>query len=136
MLDDLLTNAVVDTILREAKAGEHLVKSLRGLSVLMFTDMGEAIDFACDVRDRFAKNNLPVSIGIDYGALLVFQESGYQDLAGDPVNIASKLSEDAGQSGCVKVSARAMELLPTKPSNGQPFNLEISNVSISGYVLS
>ena len=136
MLDDLLTNALLETIVREKNPESHLVVCGGGLALLVFSDVGEALDFALDIRSGFVRNDLPVKIGIDYGAILFFERSdGSKNLVGDPVNIASKISEDAGQPGRIALTARAAELLPRDLGNAEPFNVTISRVSISGYIL-
>jgi class 3 adenylate cyclase len=136
MMDDLVTNALLEKLVRDADPGSALVECGGGLAVLVFTDVGEALDFAVEQRGRFETNGLPVKIGVDYGAILFFEsEGGRKNLVGDPVNTASKISEDAGRPGRVSITNRAVELLPRTPSNAEPFTTTISNVSISGYWL-
>jgi class 3 adenylate cyclase len=136
MMDDLVTNALLEKLVRDGDPGSALVECGGGLAVLVFTDVGDALDFAVGQRRRFEQNGLAVKIGVDYGAILFFEsENGRKNLVGDPVNTASKISEDAGRPGRVSITDRAVELLPGKLLSAEPFTTKISNVSISGYWL-
>ena len=136
MLDDLLTNALLETIVRERKPGSHLVMCGGSIALLVFDDVGEALDFASDIRSEFVRNDLPVKIGVDYGAILFFERSdGSKNLVGDPVNVSSKISEDAGQPGRIALTDRAAQLLPRDLGNAEPFHVTISKVGLSGYML-
>jgi adenylate cyclase len=68
---------------------------------------------------------LSVSIGIDYGKLLLI--SGH-DCFGDPVNIAFKLGEEVARAGEILITEKAMRALGE--SAGCPF--EALRVSLSG----
>jgi class 3 adenylate cyclase len=136
MLDDLLTNALLETIVREQKPGSHLVMCGGSIGLLVFDDVGEAIDFASSIRSAFVRNDLPVKIGVDYGAILFFERpDGSRNLVGDPVNVSSKISEDVGQPGRIALTDRAARLLPGELFNAEPFQATISNVGLSGYML-
>src|SRR5262249_51215650 len=119
LLDNFLGNTILDTILRAAGVGPHLVKRTGGLAILTLTDVREAFDLACKLRPLFLQSNMVVRIGIDYGGLLLFERGGGQnDLAGDCVNIASKISEDAVEGGLIRISSRAAGLLPAESLTG------------------
>src|SRR5436190_7575031 len=60
MLDDLLTNDLLAKIVRERKPGSHLVMCGGSIALLVFDDVGEALDFASDIRSEFVRNDLPV----------------------------------------------------------------------------
>jgi class 3 adenylate cyclase len=73
-----------------------------------------------------------VRIGIDRGTVLLFESGdGSKNVAGDPVNVASKISEDAGLAGRIRLTARAAgELDP--PAAGEPFLVTVSGVQLTG----
>jgi class 3 adenylate cyclase len=133
LLDGLVTNALMDTIVQgTAGAEEHLAGLGGGLAILTFIKARDALDFAVALRARFMENGLTVKIGIDRGPVLSFPGSrGPTGITGDAVNVASKLSEDAGTPGKINVTARVVETIPGLP-RAEPFQLTISNVTISG----
>jgi class 3 adenylate cyclase len=136
ILDDLLMNALMDAAVLRSIPHRHLVRCLSGLSILTFPDVDEALEFALDIREKFQTNELPMKIGIDYGAILYFERpDGQRNLMGDPVNVVSKISEDAGVPGRICITTRAAEVLPRAFENAEPFRLEVSKVAITGFML-
>jgi hypothetical protein len=136
LLDDLVTNTCLDAIVREtAGQGGPLVTSGGGLALLAFDTVREALEFARALRARAADNAIPVRIGIDHGAVLLFDTpGGGRNLAGDPVNVASKISEDAGLAGRISLTARAAGALDP-PAAGEPFQVTVSGVQLTGVSL-
>jgi class 3 adenylate cyclase len=133
LLDGLVTNALMDTVVRGTTGAEaHLAGLGGGLAILTFLKARDALDFALALRTRFADNGLAVKIGIDRGPVLVFPGShGPTGITGDAVNVASKISEDAGTPGKINLTARVVETIPGMPP-AEPFQITISNVVISG----
>jgi len=133
LLDDLVSNALVETIVKVVMgAGDHVAGLGGGLAILTFEAPGEALEFAQAVRGRFAENGVGVRIGIDRGPVLLFANSrGPSGIAGDPVNIASKLSEDTGTSGTIRVTTRAACQMQVPPG-AQPFEVTVSRVALTG----
>ena len=133
LLDDFVSNALVETIVRVAmRAGEHIAGLGSGLAILTFDSPAPAVEFAQAVRAEFAKNGVGVKLGIDCGPILFFSNpKGPSGLAGDPVNIASKLSEDTGSEGRIRVSARAARQLIV-PAGAVPFTVMVSRVELTG----
>jgi len=137
MLDDLVINALMDTLIREPTgANEHIAASAGGLAILTFGTAQEGIGFARDIRAKLTENGLPVQVAIDTGPVLVFRNArGPSGIAGDAVNIASKLAEDLGVSGSISVSERAFSQM-SGVSNKDRFELSLSGVTLRGYFLS
>lgn len=133
LLDDLTGNALVDAIVRRAPGGgATLVQSTGGCAVLTFAGVAEALEWSRQVRARAGESGIPVRVGIDAGRIFLFErEDGSVGIAGDPVNTASKISEDAGEVGAISLTARAAARLPALPA-GEPFRLTVSNVLITG----
>ena len=136
LLDGLVINALMDTLIRETMAAsEHVAGSGGGLAILTFDTPQEAIGFARDVRPKLAENGLPVQVAIDTGPVLLFRnERGPSGIAGNPVNTASKLAEDLGVSGSISVTERAFSGMNI-PS-GDRFELTISGIALRGVFLS
>lgn len=136
LLDELVMNALVDTVLRKAmRARDHIAASGGGIAILSFETVPQALEFAEEIRMRFSGNGLPVSLGIDWGpVLLLCNESGPSGIAGDPVNVASKVSEDLGEPGKIHVTSRAAQHLQGVLSDGH-FSIRISGLLLTGIVL-
>jgi class 3 adenylate cyclase len=137
MLDDLVINALMDTLVRETMAaGEHIAASTGGLAILTFDTPQEAIGFARDVRAKLTENGLPVQLAIDAGPVLLFRNSrGPSGITGDPVNIASKLAEDLGVSGSISVTERAFSGM-SGITGADRFELTVSGIPLRGVFLS
>jgi adenylate cyclase len=78
-----------------------------------FTEAGNAIQASFDInaelfhrnQNREVHEHIYLSVGIDYGDLLLVGES---DFYGDPVNSASKLGEDLAARGETLITERAL----------------------------
>lgn len=133
LLDGFVSNALMETVLKVGMgAGDHVAGVGGGLGILTFDTTREAIDFSTAARARFADNGVTVKIGIDRGPVLVFSTQGtHSGISGDPVNIASKLSEDTGTSGRIRVSTRALDGIEAPP-DAQPFEVTVSRIKLTG----
>jgi adenylate cyclase len=75
--------------------------------------------------------DIHVSIGIDYGKILVINN---QDMFGDAVNRACKMGEDIGDAGEILITKEAMDLIPKEAEiRGKPVELSIGGLSIPAY---
>lgn len=75
------------------------------LSIYTFNDCRHAIAFARAFRESLGAQRIACCIGIDVGPVLVFDlGEGSRDIAGSPVNIASKLAEDVGEYGKIQMT--------------------------------
>ena len=136
LLDGFVDNALMETIVRVTmRAGDHVAGFGAGLAILTFDTPSESLEFADAVRTRFRENGVEVKIGIDRGPVLMFgNQRGSSGISGDPVNIASKLSEDAGAVGKIRISSRAIAGLPM-PAGAEPFAVTVSRIALSGVEL-
>ncbi len=66
--------------------------------------------------------------------LLFETPDGAKSIAGDAINIASKLAEDAGRAGRISVTTRAAARLGPAPA-GEPFQVTASSVLLTGIML-
>jgi class 3 adenylate cyclase len=122
--------------MREAARGtNHIASSGGGIAILTFEKPGDAIDFTRAVHVKLAENGLPVLVGVDAGPVLLFENSrGPSGIAGDAINIASKLSEDVGRPGCISVTDRAAQQLGESAGH-ERFEIHISGITLRGIVL-
>jgi class 3 adenylate cyclase len=93
-----------------------------------------ALDFARRFRATLQQQEISSRIGIDYGDVLVFQlREGVEDIAGAPVNIASKLAQDEGVFGKISLTDAAV----SNARAGSEFNkvsFQISGVTIDAWM--
>lgn len=78
--------------------------------------------------------DIQVSIGIDYGKILVVND---EDIFGDAVNRACKLGEDVGTAGEILITRDAMELIPNEAAiQGKPVDVNIAGMNIPAFIIS
>lgn len=132
LLDDLVANVLLDALVTGLDDVRGHVAGLGGgLGILTFTGAGEAFDAAQALRRRFNANGLRVKIGIASGPVLLFSNPrGPSGITGSPVNVASKISEDAGVPGMINLSADVAAQLPNLA--GAPFEIAVGGVVLHG----
>lgn len=132
LLDAFTDLSLLDLSLRRLVASHHadLVKSTGALGIVLFDGGDEAVAFARDVIESSRRLGFDARVGVTRGEVFLFPLSGGgRDIAGDPVNIASKLSEDSGLDGILVESA--VQLARPAP-HAEPFRLTLSRVEITG----
>lgn len=126
----LLTEPIV-----QAHRG-HVLKYEADNLLAIFDDAADAVAAALAMNEAVAASpdwcdcvpRLAVSIGIDWGAMLVLPG---EDCFGDPVNIAFKLGEDIAGPSEVLITERARDRLGDNP----PFQLSRLILSVGGLEL-
>jgi class 3 adenylate cyclase len=135
LLDSLVINALMEAVIGNLADPATIASSAGGLAILTFDKVDDALEIGRTAIVRLAENGIPARAAIDAGSVLLLQNpGGHSGIAGDPVNIASKLSEDAGRNGHISISDRALQKLTHQPE-GERFEIRISNVQLSGLVL-
>jgi class 3 adenylate cyclase len=132
LLDDLLANVLLDSLVMGLEGVRTHVAGLgSGIGILTFADVSEALDTAQSLRKRFNANGLRVKIGIASGPVLLFPNPhGPSGIAGTPVNVASKISEDAGVAGQIHIAADVVSQLAAV--EGVPFEIPVGGVVLHG----
>ncbi|HWA52392.1 MAG TPA: hypothetical protein VG895_05055 [Patescibacteria group bacterium] len=128
--DWLLANSLIEKLLEFHEVQK--IKSNGSLGIFV-TDKNEvAINFAKDLQDNLS-DNFNISIGLCRGNVLLFdlQKEGWE-IAGGPVNVASKIAEDSGVVN--KILIEESVKLP-KNIKGENFKFEISHIEISGVAI-
>ncbi len=107
------------------------VKSNGNLAIFVSDDPKAAITFAKAVFEKLEHNEFIANIGITFGDVLLFPMKEGFEIAGGPVNVASKLAEDSGvqRKIFVEQSVRVDDV------HTEPFSFTISNVEIRGKYL-
>ncbi len=141
LLDHLVIDALMDAVVQTVAPQGTIASSAGGLAICTFNSSAEALGYARAVQSKLADNGIAVRIGIDAGQVLLFRNpTGPSGISGDPINIASKLSEDVGRTGFITISDRAARelnmggLVAGKAT--ERFEISVSGVSLTGIVLS
>ena len=75
--------------------------------------------------------DIQVSIGIDYGKMLIVNG---EDIFGDAVNRACKLGEDIGTAGEILITREAMYLIPDEGAiQGKPIEVSIGGLTTQAF---
>ena len=112
LLNDLALSAAMKRIADEllpAHGGTD-IKTSGLIGIYTFPECAAAAAFAQDFRRIFAEQGVQTRAGIDVGEVLVFDLGrGRRDIAGSPVNVASKLAQDLGDFGRIYLSDAATQ---------------------------
>ncbi len=134
LLDQLTDWVVVNAILNEmaVKYDVRTVKSNGDLAIFVADDVNEALGLAEEVLTSMAASDDRVSIGLAAGDVLLFDlEGGGSDIAGGPVNIASKISEDIAEQDSLYVD-QSVVVPAHHLSRYEPYRLEKSGIVLRG----
>lgn len=108
------------------------IKVLSSLGIYAFDDAIAAVNFAQTFRQELAKQDITCRIGIDRGEVLIFNlPFGTRDIAGMPVNVASKMAQDKGKFGKLYLSASMRDLVDVSGFN--EIKYIVSGVEITSY---
>lgn len=134
LLDELTDWIVVNASLNELvnKHGVMQIKSNGDLGLFISTEVGAALDFAEEVIKVFSKDEDKVNVGIAAGEIMIFNlDNGSHDLAGGPVNIASKISEDIEAKNSLYVHETVV-IPRSMEKKFKAFTMEKSGIIIRG----
>lgn len=136
LLDALVVNALMETVLRRAVGtADHIASIGGGIAILTFESAQEALDSALSIRARLLENAIMTKIGIEQGPALLFSNArGRSGIAGAPVNIASKISEDTAAEGHIQLTSRVAKRLSNLPPS-RPFQITVSGITLEGISL-
>ncbi|MFO0559002.1 MAG: hypothetical protein U0269_13390 [Polyangiales bacterium] len=108
LLDAFTELAIVDAVVRRdaERKGATLIKSNGAIAIILLDSHSAAVEFALELDEALSANAPDARIALAHGEVFVFeldraQSEGHiaREIAGDPVNIASKLAEDSGLGG-------------------------------------
>jgi len=144
LLDMLVENAVFSVILKrigkEKEFNPLEIKIAGSFAIHAFEidEVEKAIDFSQKVRDEMLREGLKSVIGIDAGDVLLFplkdepwSLTDSWDLAGGPINIASKQAQDFGEDGKIYITKSTAGDLKIK--GAKPYKQEISHIILEGW---
>lgn len=108
------------------------IKVVSTLGIYIFNEANAAVRFAQTFRQALWATGVACRIGIDVGDVLVFDlPSGSKDIAGMPINVASKMAQDCGRFGYLYLSAAMRDLVDVSGFSKVEYN--VSGVKITAY---
>lgn len=132
LLDSFTDMSLINVAVRRIAAshGGDVVKSNGSLAIVLFPDGQAAVPFAREVIEENRRLGFDAHVGLTQGEVYLFPlANGEREIAGNPVNIASKLAEDSGLEGVLVEDSVAHGELARQ---GEPFRLTISKVELTG----
>ena len=133
LLENFTDLSLIEVAIRKVVASyrAELIKSNGSLAIILFDGSDEAVSCTNDLHETLAAMGFNARTGIVHGEVFLFpMADGAQEIAGNPVNIGSKLSEDSGLDGILIEESAAATL--TNHNGMVPFALTISRVLIRG----
>lgn len=133
LLDAFTDMSLVDLAFRRVAASHQgdVVKSNGVLAIVLFDHGRAALAFSRDVIETARNLGVRASVGVTYGEVYVFPlADGSYDIAGNAINIASKLAEDSEMDGILLESS---VLDVDRSSATEPFSIAISRVELTGH---
>lgn len=111
---------------------EAEIKVVSSLGIYAFDEANTAVSFALNFRQELTKQGITCRIGIDQGEVLIFNLAiGTRDIAGMPVNMASKIAQDKGEFGKLYMSESLKDVADIHGFKG--ISYEVSGVRITAY---
>jgi class 3 adenylate cyclase len=108
------------------------IKVVSSLGIYVFDEAIAAVKFAQTFRQKLADQGLACRIGLDQGEVLIFDlPVGTKDIAGMPVNIASKMSQDMGEFGKLYLSSTIRDVVDV--SGFKEIKYSVSGVDITAF---
>ncbi|WNG56478.1 hypothetical protein F0U59_18245 [Archangium gephyra] len=133
LLDSFTDMSLIDLTVRRIAAshGADVVKSNGTLAIVLFDEGREAVAFARDIIEGNRVLGVEAHVGVARGEVYLFPlANGEREIAGNPVNVASKLAEDSGMEGVLVESSVSLGGLER---DGSPFQLTLSRVELTGH---
>lgn len=89
-------------------SGGREVKTSGTIGIYTFEECAAGLEFARQFRALFEQQGVAIRAGIDHGEVVLFDlAEGLADIAGMPVNLASKIAQDRGQFGEIYLTEAA-----------------------------
>jgi class 3 adenylate cyclase len=119
--------------------GGRVIKFEADNCFAVFPEPASAARTAITIQHAIAAANLltsedmdiHVTIGIDYGKILILNED---DMFGDAVNRACKMGEDLGKADEILITKEAMDMIPEEAQiAGKPIEVSIGGMNTRAY---
>ncbi len=139
LLDAFTELAVVDALIRRTveRLGGDLVKSNGAIAIALFERDADAVQFALALEEELSANAPDARIAVARGEVFVFDldranaSAPAREIAGDPVNIASKLAEDSALTGILVDRSVSLPPLATRYAT-ERYSLRLGAIALDG----
>lgn len=124
------TNSLMNEVLRKYSA--NLVSANGSLMIITLESSSEAVDLSIALHAAAKESELTCNIAVVSGDVLLFDMgNGKEQIAGSPVNVASKLAEDTDERNALFLESSVIEHAPQHGLK-TPFTVVKSGVTLSG----
>ncbi len=135
---DLLGNMALSAFMKDVGL-RHLskhdgveIKVVGPLGIYVFDSAAAALAFALEFGADLTRQDISCRIGMDAGPLVIFDlPTGGKDIAGQPVNVASKIAQDKGKPGHMYLSHAMKDLVDV--SGFTEIKLSVSGIELVAY---
>lgn len=137
LLDRLSGWAMANVILKRFSQLTDLeeIKSNGSIGIFVTQDAYKALAFATGVKGNLTRNGFMSNVGMAKGNVLQFDmNNGQKDIAGDPVNVASKLAEDCGVSNRILIDETIKIPRKNLPSR-EKYEFTVSSINLKGVMV-
>jgi class 3 adenylate cyclase len=139
LLDAFTELAVVDALIRRTveRLGGDLVKSNGAIAIALFERDADAVQFALALEEELSANAPDARIAVARGEVFVFDldradaSAPAHEIAGDPVNIASKLAEDSALTGILVDRSVSLPPLASRYAT-ERYSLRLGAIALDG----
>ena len=108
------------------------IKVIGNLGIYVFDTPTLAVSFSRAVQKELAERDILTRIGIDMGSVFIFDlPLGGKDIAGMPVNLASKMAQDKGRFGHIYVNGHLKQAVDVQSMT--EISYTVSGVEMSIY---
>lgn len=135
LLDEFTDLTVANALMHRIARMHHIdtVKANGSLGIYVADKIDGVLAFVHKLKSDLKVMGFESSIGISRGEILLFpMPNSGQEIAGGPVNLASKLAEDSGLSGIIVHDS--VPFPKQTDITAENFEVEISHVKIKGKV--
>lgn len=139
LLDQLTDWVIVNSIINKQLKDESInkVKSNGSLGIFTGNDNKALIEFAQELGERLQDAKFTATFAVAKGDVLIFPISEtVKEIAGSPVNIASKLAEDVGEKNGLYIED-SVEAPPSfmQMQKSEPFSATVSGIELTGRMI-
>ena len=130
LLSDLALSVVVAGTGRKLMSETiQEIKIAGALAIYVADDAQELFRFAKNLSIALAREGISLRMGMTQGSVLIFDlPRGSRDIAGAPVNVASKMAQDEGSFGSLYVASNVTRLIPEE--QGAAISFGVSGTTI------
>jgi len=124
------TNSLMNNVLKRYDC--NLINMNGSLMIVTLEQSAEAVDLALALHETARENELTANVGVVSGNVLIFDlGNGKEQIAGSPVNVASKLAEDTDERNAVFLESSVAEHAPQHGLTSA-FTVSKSGVELTG----